>query len=214
MVPVLMIGLWVDDDPRGGLPPRAARLGDVAAESGYDLQVEHRTLCEAAPWIATPPAGIILSGSRLNLGETCEIADFPQVTALLAALPQVPVLGICFGHQFLAYAAGGRLERFGIQRRETDWPVAWSGAHPVQAGLPDPCPFGENHGQKVADPGRDYEVIATSADGIEAIAHRELPRLGVQFHPEYFPEQREPYGRRFLANWFSSLSHPYARKGT
>lgn len=205
---VLFIGLWVDEDPAGGLPPRFAQFPAVATEAGCTLTTVHRRDLVAAPWLATPPAGIILSGSRLNLGEDCQLSDFPAVTTLLDRLPQVPVLGFCFGHQFLAYQAGGRLERMEAYRKDADWPVRHNHAHGIFAGLPDPCPFAENHGQRVVHPGRDYRIIATSGDGIEAILHERLPRLGVQFHPEYFPDQAVPHGRTVLGNWFRSLARP------
>ncbi len=205
---VLFIGLWVDEDPDGGLPPRFAQFPDVAAEAGLELVLIHRHNLDAVPWIADPPAGIILSGSVLNLGENCELSDFPQITALLDRLPQVPVLGFCFGHQFLARHAGGRLERMPAYRQDPDWPVRHHHAHAVFAGLPDPCPFPENHGQRVAHPGHGYRIIATSDDGIECIVHERLPRIGTQFHPEYFPRQAVPHGRTFLGNWFRSLGCP------
>jgi para-aminobenzoate synthetase len=202
---VLLVGLWLDAPPAGALPARAAGLGAVAVDSGYALAVVPRAQLDVPAWLAVPPAGIILSGSGRNLGEDCTLADFPEVCSLLDALPQVPVLGICFGHQFLAVHAGGWLERMEQARRISDWPVRWTGAHAVSAGLPQPCAFCENHVQRVADPGRGFRVIATSDDGIEAMAHEALPRLGVQFHPEYFPEQVQPQGRNFLGNWFRSL---------
>lgn len=203
---LLFIGLWVDEDPAGGLPPRFAQFPALVASAGLTLTVVHRRELVAEPWLAAPPAGIMLSGSRLNLGEDCALSDFPAVTTLLDRLPQVPVLGLCFGHQFLAYHAGGRLERGDTYRKDNDWPVRHNHAHPAFAGLPDPCPFAENHGQRVAHPGRDYRIIATSADGIEAIMHERLPRLGTQFHPEYFPQQATPHGRIFLENWLRLLS--------
>jgi GMP synthase (glutamine-hydrolysing) len=130
--------------------------------------------------------------------------------ALLEGLSRVPTLGICFGCQLFAYADGGSLDRFGTARRTADWPVSHPvdrrfTDHPLFTGLPDPCPLGENHCQRVLDPGPNYRVIARSDDGIEAIAHVALPRLGVQFHPEYFPEQAVPHGRRVLENWLALL---------
>lgn len=203
---VLFIGLWVDDATTGGLPSRFAGLPAVAAGEGLGLTTIHNRELETAPWLAAPPAGIILSGSRLNLGEDCALSDFPAITTLLDRLSQVPVLGICFGHQFLAHHAGGRLERCEAHRKTVDWPVRHNHAHAVFEHLPDPCPFAENHGQRVAHPGRDYRILATSEDGIEAIIHERLPRIGTQFHPEYFADQAVPHGRTFLANWFRTCA--------
>ena len=199
--PVLLVGLWVDRDPEGDVPPRFRHLPELFTDEGFALATIHRNDLDPAPWIATPPAGIVLPGSRAHLGEDCTVADFPEVTRLLHELPAVPVLGICFGHQFLAAHNGGRLGYTSAFREDSDWPITLSARLDLFAGLPLPCPLAENHGMRVEDPGPGYDVIATSSDGIEAIAHRDLPRIGVQFHPEYYPRQRVQHGERFLRNW-------------
>lgn len=202
---VLLVGLWVDRDPAGDVPPRFRHLPELFAAHGCELATIHRTELDVTPWLATPPAGLILSGSRHNLVEDCSVADFPEVNRLLAELPRTPVLGICFGHQFLAAHNGGSLGRFGRYRQDDDFPITPVGHHPLFAGLPRPCPLPENHAMRVLDPGPGYDLIAASPDGIEGIAHRELPRIGVQFHPEYYPRQRQDLGRVVLENWIGLL---------
>jgi len=204
MPAMLLIGFWVDDPIDGPPPSRFAHLPALVAEHGHELITVHRTRLAAEPWLSVPPAAIVLSGSRLCLGEDCALTDFPIVEHLLDALPRVPVLGICFGHQYLNHRAGGRLERFGLYRDDHDHPVRHHG-HGLFAGLPDPCPLAESHVQRVTVPGDGYRVIAESVDGIEAVAHDHLPRLGVQFHPEYWPRQRAPHGERVLRNWLATV---------
>lgn len=207
---VLLVGLWVDRDPEGDVPPRFRHLPELFADEGFTLHTIHRSELDTAPWIAAPPAGIVLSGSKHNLGEDCTVADFPMVDRLLTALPRVPLLGICFGHQFLAAHNGGRLGWVPAFREDADWPVTPTARLDLFAGLPAPCPLAENHGMRVEDPGPGYDVIAESSDGIEAMAHRELPRIGVQFHPEYYPRQRVQHGQRFLRNWLAAEVRPRA----
>jgi len=197
---ILFLGLWVDP-PHDRFSPRFAHLPDHASGHGFELILEHHTRLRPAAWRARPPAGIILTGSHHNLGQSVAGTEFESVLALTDAMPQVPVLGLCFGHQLLALGAGGRLGHLGHQRSDRNWPVTFEPAHPLFHGLPLPCPLSENHRMRVEDSGPDYRVIATSEDGIEAIAHRKLPRLGVQFHPEYWPEQRVPHGRTVFDNW-------------
>jgi GMP synthase-like glutamine amidotransferase len=206
--PVLLVGLWADRDPEGDVPRRFRHLPELFGDEGFDLRTIHRDQLDSEPWIREPPAGIVLSGSRFNLGEDCTVADFPMVTRLLAELPQVPVLGICFGHQFLAAHNGGRLGYAPAFREDPDWPISPTGRPELFAHLPQPCPLAENHGMRVEDPGPGYRVIATSGDGIEAMAHDELPRVGVQFHPEYYPRQRVHHGKRFLQNWLAAEVRP------
>lgn len=203
---VLLVGLWADRDPDGDVPPRFRHLPELFTAHGLTLHTIHRSELDVVPWLEAPPAGMIFSGSRYNLGEDCTVGDFPELNRLLAGLPQVPLLGICFGHQFLAAHNGGLLGRFGHYREDHDHPVTPVVEHPLFAGLPRPAPLPENHGMRVVDPGPGYDLIAASPDGIEAVAHCELPRIGVQFHPEYYPRQRDPgVGRRVLENWLGLL---------
>ncbi len=206
---ILLIGMWVDDGEPQGSSARFRHVPDLMAGEGFSLSTLHCSRLADRDWVAAPPAGIVLSGSRHCLGEDCTLDDFANVTALLAQLPTVPVLGICFGHQYLNLQSGGRLERFGLYRDDMDFPVQHR-AHPLFAGLPDPCRLAEDHGQRVAEPGAGYRVIARSDDGIEAVEHERLPRIGLQFHPEYWPRQRVPNGERLLRNWLDSVVKPKA----
>ncbi|MBA3684706.1 MAG: gamma-glutamyl-gamma-aminobutyrate hydrolase family protein [Planctomycetes bacterium] len=202
--PILLVGLWVEDGEPHGSSARFRHLPDLMDSQGFTLATVHASQVDARATAAAPPLGIILSGSRHCLGEDCALDDFAEIAALLAALPSVPVLGICFGHQYLNVLAGGRVERFGVYREDPDFPIQHRG-HPLFAGLPDPCKVAEDHGQRVAEPGAGYKVIARSDDGIEAVEHADLPRIGVQFHPEYWPRQRAPHGERVLRNWLGSV---------
>lgn len=197
---ILFLGLWLDA-PQNRLVPRFAHLPQHALAHGLELVLEHRAYLRPERWRAAPPTGIILTGSRQNLGRTVAGSGCEVVLELLDALPRVPVLGLCFGHQLLALGAGGHLGPLPARRDDRNWPVAFLEPHPLFDGLSSPCPLAENHEMRVTDPGPDYRVIASSGDGIEAIVHRALPRLGVQFHPEYWPEQRVPFGRTVIENW-------------
>jgi GMP synthase-like glutamine amidotransferase len=196
---LLLIGLWADRGDYPHVPP-------LVRECGLELVVEERDDVRVDVWTKDPPAGIILSGSRYDLGKDCQLSDFAGALALLDRLPSVPVLGICFGHQLLAYAYGGTLGRMGHYRDDPDWAITMERPHRLFAGLPPRPTFAENHGMRVETPGVDYDVVATSEDGIEVVAHRTLPRVGVQFHPEYYPKQRVPNGRSFLTAWMHSLT--------
>lgn len=204
---ILFLGLWLDP-PQDRFVPRFAHLPEQTHAHGFELVLEHRVDLRPDHWRAAPPAGIILTGSRQNLGQTVAGSGCEVVLDLLDALPRVPVLGLCFGHQLLALGAGGRLGPLPARRDDRNWPITFLEPHPLFADLASPCPLAENHQMRVTDPGPDYRVIASSADGIEAIAHRALPRLGVQFHPEYWPEQGVPFGRSVFENWLRLVAGP------
>jgi anthranilate synthase component II len=104
---------------------------------------------------------------------------------LLDVLPShVPVLGVCLGHQALAAAAGGRVERGRPTHGKAT--VVHHVGRGLFAGVPNPFDAARYHSLVVtADLPADLELTAWSDDGmVMAAQHRELPRFGVQFHPE------------------------------
>ena len=107
-------------------------------------------------------------------------------TELLEILPdEIPVLGVCLGHQALGIAAGGVVERAAPVHGKASL-VHHQGAG-ILSGVPNPFEAGRYHSLVVirdALPGQ-LELTAWSDDGlVMAMQHRELPRFGVQFHPE------------------------------
>ena len=105
---------------------------------------------------------------------------------LLDVLPlRVPVLGVCLGHQALAVAAGGRVERGHPTHGKAT--VVRHDGRGILAGVPNPFEAARYHSLVISkeDLPPDLELTAWSDDGlVMAAQHRELPRFGVQFHPE------------------------------
>jgi anthranilate synthase/aminodeoxychorismate synthase-like glutamine amidotransferase len=95
----------------------------------------------------------------------------------------VPTLGVCLGHQSLAQAFGGKVIRhLPVHGKTTEIEHGGSG---LFAGLPSPLTVGRYH-SLVVDPALPDELVQTAWGGgvLMAMRHRELPALGVQFHPE------------------------------
>jgi GMP synthase-like glutamine amidotransferase len=211
--PLLFIDLWPEDEGPGRWKDRFAAVPPAAQRAGFTPVVAHHTRLDAGGLAVAPPAGIILSGSRSNLlddpaedpRDGIALSAFAPLTALLARLPRVPVLGICFGLQYLTVAAGGTLARLAQERRDPAWAIEPLAPDPLFAGLDAPRCV-ESHRWRVERPAPGYRVVARSADGIEAVRHADLPRVGVQFHPEY---HRNPGatadGERVLMNWLASV---------
>ena len=99
---------------------------------------------------------------------------------------EVPVLGVCLGHQCIGQVFGGRVVRAPvIMHGKTSW-IDHDGKG-VFAGLPAPFEATRYHSLIVDREGLPdvLEVTATSEDGtIMGLRHRQLPIEGVQFHPE------------------------------
>ena len=99
---------------------------------------------------------------------------------------KLPILGICLGHQTIGAAFGGRIVRAEepVHGRTSAIHHAGNG---IFAGLPDPITGCRYHSLVVQPESLPdcLEVTARTDDGvIMGLAHRELPVVGLQFHPE------------------------------
>lgn len=112
----------------------------------------------------------------------------------------VPVLGVCLGHQALVAASGGRVAHAPEPLHGEASPCAHDGTGLFE-GLSRPLAVGRYH-SLAAEPAAlpdCWTVLGRSEDGVvQAIAHRTLPRWGVQFHPESI---LTPEGPALLANF-------------
>ncbi len=96
---------------------------------------------------------------------------------------QVPMFGVCLGHQAMIEAFGGVVGRASHVVHGKSRILEHDGTS-IFRGF-DPCMFvGRYHslcGLKIPD---CFRVTATSENTVMAIEHRELPLIGIQFHPE------------------------------
>jgi para-aminobenzoate synthetase component II len=99
---------------------------------------------------------------------------------------QIPILGVCLGHQCIAEAYGGRVIRAARLMHGKSSKISHNGSA-LFSNLPNPFEAGRYHSlvvERSAFPAC-LEITAESDDGeIMALRHREFPVQGVQFHPE------------------------------
>jgi anthranilate synthase component 2 len=144
--------------------------------------------------VARKPTGVILSPGP---GRPEDAGCF---TTLLEILPEsTPVLGVCLGHQAIGVVSGGTVHRTAPVHGKASM-VFHEGAGVLQ-GVPSPFDAGRYHSLVVDrdDLPTELELTAWTEDGlVMAAQHRELPRFGVQFHPESI---LTPEGPRIVENF-------------
>jgi anthranilate synthase/aminodeoxychorismate synthase-like glutamine amidotransferase len=141
------------------------------------------------------PAAVVLSpGPRTPSEAGCSLDLVRDLH------PDVPILGVCLGHQAIAQAFGAPIVRAAEPVHGRTSPVYHSG-HGLFEGVDRPMQACRYHSLVVARDGLPDElaVTATLDDGtIMALEHRHLPVYGVQFHPESVLTNN---GYRLIANF-------------
>jgi anthranilate synthase component II len=113
---------------------------------------------------------------------------------------EIPILGVCLGHQAIGQAFGGRIVRAQRVMHGKLSPVTHDDRG-VFAGVPSPFAVTRYHSLAIerASMPADLEVTAASDDGeVMGVRHRRLAVEGVQFHPEAILTE---HGKRMLANF-------------
>ncbi|MEI7778505.1 MAG: aminodeoxychorismate/anthranilate synthase component II [Actinomycetes bacterium] len=122
---------------------------------------------------------------------------------------QVPILGVCLGHQAIGQVFGGRVVRAPELRHGKTSLVNHRGEG-VLAGLPNPFTATRYHSLAVAPESVPDELVVTAwtDDGvIMGLRHRTMDVEGVQFHPESVLTEG---GHKLLANWLVTCGDPEA----
>ena len=121
--------------------------------------------------------------------------------AMIEAFPaQLPVLGVCLGHQSIAQVFGGEVCAAKSLMHGKESPVYHDG-RTLFMGLPNPFPAGRYHSLAIPETGMPagFSISSYTSDGeIMGIRHEHLPVEGVQFHPE---SVLTPAGDRLMRNF-------------
>jgi len=127
---------------------------------------------------ALDPDGLVLSGGPSSVYD----ADAPPCDPGVLALGK-PVLGICYGLQWIAHQLGGKVER--AQRHE--YGPAELKLEPdsqLFAGLPPQIRIWNSHGDHIAELPGGFRAVGTTASAIAAAEDPQRRVYAVQFHPE------------------------------
>lgn len=166
-------------------------LGELGAETA----VWRNDQISVDDVIGQRPNGILLSPGPCTPNEAGICLDLISKSA-----GQIPILGVCLGHQSIGQAFGGRVIRAPQVMHGKRSAVRHTNAG-VFRGLPNPFQATRYHSLVVERESLPdcLEVTAETEDGlIMGLQHRELPVHGVQFHPESIATEA---GHDLLANF-------------
>ena len=167
---------------------------------GFATEVVKSDAEPAEALVERDPAAVILSPGP---GRPEEAGCFSELLRVLP--PGTPVLGVCLGHQALGVASGGRVDRASPVHGKAS--LVYHDGAGILEGVGNPFEAGRYHSLVVVGDAlpAELQLTAWTEDGlVMATQHRELPRFGVQFHPESI---LTPEGSKIVEN-FLALAKP------
>ena len=161
------------------------------------------TFCEILPYNKFPKndesvIGVILSGSPYSVHDPeafkADLGDF---------VGRLPVLGICYGAQFIAQQGGGKVERTNTREYGRANLLWLDSANALFNGIDAGSQVWMSHGDTITALPDDCKVIASTADvKYAAYASTKVPLWAVQFHPEVFHTIQ---GKQLLENFVVNI---------
>ncbi len=164
---------------------------------------ELNVYCEIHPFNKIPPPaaslkGVILSGSPFSVHDP--EAPVPDLSKIRG---RYPLLGVCYGAQFLAQQDGGevmpsKIREYGranLGFRDTSCPLMKNMSHDSQVWM--------SHGDTILKLPEDYHIIAsTESVNVAGFQIEGEPTYGIQFHPEVYHSEE---GTQLLRNFVTDI---------
>lgn len=156
------------------------------------------TFCEILPYNKFPVGdpsviGVILSGSPYSVHDPEAFGvDLSQF------IGRVPVLGICYGAQYIAHSRGGRVERADSREYGRANLTVVDNSDPLLKGIEPGSQVWMSHGDTITAIPADCHVIASTGSVVNAAYTSEGDFWAVQFHPEVYHTLQ---GKQLLENF-------------
>src|ERR1700691_4347831 len=161
---------------------------------GAEVRVHRNDQVSVADILAARPDAIVLSPGPCTPREAgiC-------LPLIAAASAEIPIFGVCLGHQAIGEAFGGQVVRAPVPVHGKISEIGHS-SQTVFRGINGPFRATRYHSLVVQRDNLpdDLQVTAETDGLVMALSHRERPTHGVQFHPESIASQ---HGHRILSNF-------------
>jgi anthranilate synthase component 2 len=166
--------------------------------AGAPLRVIRNDAFEPEQLLAERPQALVISPGPGTPAKAGRVID------LIRANRDIPLLGVCLGHQAIGEAFGASVVRGGVPVHGKVTAVRHEGKG-LFAGCPTPMSTARYHSLVIDRntlPG-EFAVDAETEDGVVmAISHRERPIFGIQFHPESYGTSG---GDRLITNFLEVI---------
>jgi anthranilate synthase component 2 len=175
-------------------------LVHYVGELGAEVTVRRNDTLTAEAALALRPQGVVLSPGPCTPNEAGICLELIRM-----APDDLPILGVCLGHQAIGQAFGGKVQAAKTIMHGKTSLIRHIGKT-VFAGLPDGFTATRYHSLSIAEETvpEVLDVTAWCDDGeIMGLSHRQRPVHGVQFHPESIATEG---GHRLLANFLDLTS--------
>ena len=172
--------------------------------SNYDCEVKVVSCKQTAEDILKlKPHGIFLSNGP---GDPAATGKYAIKTVQKLIKSNIPIFGICLGHQILALALNAKTKKMKLGHRGANHPVKNLITHKVEI-------TSQNHGFEVTKESLNKNIIVTHKslfdNSIEGIKYKNKPVFSVQYHPESNPG---PQDSHYLFSDFIKEVKKYAKK--
>lgn len=182
-------------------PQIRKQLGDFDAWFARGLSAD-LDLTVADVTVTAPPGqpadwdGIVITGSPAMVSERAAWSEAAAAWTQRAVEARVPVLGVCYGHQLLAHALGGKVG-FHPEGRDTGTKqvtlLDTAGSDPLFQRMPPQFPAQLTHKQSVLELPPGAILLANSSFEPHQAFRVGTNAWGVQFHPEFTAEIMKAY---------------------
>jgi len=169
-------------------------LRHYLGELGAEVEVRRNDAISTEDILALGAEGIVISPGPCDPDRAGICLDVIE-----KAKDKLPILGVCLGHQCIGQVFGGRIVLAPKPMHGKISEITHTG-NGLLDGIPSPFKATRYHSLTI-DPDSLPDclgVTATSDDGVQGIAHKDLPIHGVQFHPESIASE---HGHRLIQNF-------------
>ena len=156
-----------------------------------DLNVETKLISNTTPVGELVDLDGLVIGGGPSLDRTGNCAEYVKML-------EIPILGICLGHQLIAKTFGGKVGK-GKIGGFAEVTIRIIKSDPLFDGLPKEIKVWASHNDEVKEVTNELNILAESEIcKIEALKHKKRPIYGLQWHPEVYHTE---YGKDIYKNF-------------